>query len=228
MTDTGLPTVDGFEQLTTLTGNLVNAQFLATLGVIPTIDYIGSETIRTDDIFRFGEPIRVFFNTSASFASSSAVLPTTRDLDTILQQLFVDEVDIYIAALNTLGEDNVFSTTTNVTYISSADGSTDAGTIAVLVSSGVLLVLVGAGIYHRSQRNDQKDGVDKEIPDDDTVNEMDDITMIVSNTQKDGPVIRAERLPDRWESFKPRRRTETEDEQQRQEVNQDAMFTVSL
>ena len=157
-----IPNLDDFSELGLFTSEYLRMYFRVIFADNPEIDFVTSMTEVIGSEFRLGQPTRVDYLTSVSFAASSETVPGLADLDILLRGAFEGEnAEMYTTAIaNGLDEDNIFSTTSSVTFELAPSGSGTERRAAVAVGSAAaafFVLLVGIVAYrNREHEEDQE------------------------------------------------------------------------
>lgn len=140
------------------TSEYLNVYFEVIIFDNPAAEFITSVTEVTGSEFRLGQPTRVDYTTSLTFAATSETVPPLTDLDTFLLGAFEGEnADTYATAVAAgLPETNIFSTTTEVAFEAvAADGGTTERRVGIILGAtaiGFVLLLGGAIASHNRDK----------------------------------------------------------------------------
>lgn len=164
VSQTEIPTSADYDGLTELTSAYLNQTFRDAAVNLPQVIFVSSLTMRTGQDFNLNQPVLVQYNTTATF-DNAGTIPTSSELDTILNFAFVANAANYQTQLASL-QSNIFSTTTTFTFSQSVqstekDSSTSTAAktagIAVAAGAGAFILLIGAIAVHRNRRGNSED-----------------------------------------------------------------------
>ena len=120
--------------------------------------------------FTVGEPVQVDYRSTGLFNPDTIFLPGTRQLDELIASAFMGEdLEVYLARVRSLPDDNIFSTTESIvqgvpdTPDPREDGMTRAGSSATytagLASAAAGIVVLAAGlVLLRRNREGEEEG----------------------------------------------------------------------
>jgi hypothetical protein len=156
---TRIPTLDDYSELGMFTSNYLNVYFQVIFAEDPTAGFVSSTTEVTGSDFRLGQPTRVDFATTLSFAAAAESIPSVADLDTLLRSAFEgDNAATYTTAVTAgLEETNIFSTTTLITFEATPTDSTErrVGIVAGITTFAFLLLLGGVVLYRNREEDEE-------------------------------------------------------------------------
>lgn len=156
---TRIPTLDDYSGLGMFTSEYLNVYFQVIFAEDSAAAFVSSVTEVTGSDFRLGQPTRVDFTTTLSFAASTETLPSVADLDTLLRSAFEGEnAATYSTALSAgLEATNIFSATTQITFDSSlTDGTGRRVGIVTGITTFAFLLLLGGAVIYRSREEDEE------------------------------------------------------------------------
>jgi len=155
-----IPNLDDYSQLGLFTSEYLNVYFRVVFADTFNVSYVSSMTEVTGSEFRLGQPTRVDYSSTMSFAADSAMIPELADLDTLLRSAFEGgNAATYVTAVsNGLDASNIFSTTTSISFEVAAPpaGGTGrrvaAGIVIGSAAAAFVLLLAGVAAYRNHQK----------------------------------------------------------------------------
>jgi hypothetical protein len=184
--DVRLPLDTETAELGELTSSYLNDYFEILFDTSNLVSFLSSNTAITDTFIRFGQPIRVFYQTTISFAPES-VIPPTNDLNSFVEGAFSGtNLETYLTEVQTtLPESNFYASTVSIEYMvvepqairdsetddtegnaedTTGDGGSGAkiATPAVATAAGagvVMILMVGILVYQRRNVDDDDNDV---------------------------------------------------------------------
>ena len=158
-------------EVISLTRDYLETVFEETFGDDKEIEFL---TIFVDIDSTLGMPVYIAYNSSASFKSSSEIIPSVDELDQILNAAFEgNNLDGYLEMLQALPQNNLFSKTVSVVLIevesidtntssnSMIDARSGTGSTTVNVVAGAAgAVVVAAAVIYSYRKNHDEQKVD--------------------------------------------------------------------
>lgn len=154
-----------------LTRDYLETVFEETFGDDRESNLIEFLTIFVDIDSTLGMPVYIAYNSSASFESSSAIIPSVDVLDQILNAAFEgNNLDGYLEMLQALPQNNLFSKTVSVVLIEvesidtntssksmiDARSRTGSTTVNVVAGAAGAAVVAAAAIYSYRKKHDEQ------------------------------------------------------------------------
>jgi hypothetical protein len=179
-----IPSRSDYAGLTDLTSAYLDSFFVDSFANVGEVAYVSSTTENTGSEFRLGQPVRVDYNTTILFSAESTLIPSVSELDSIVEMGFTgDQAGTYLAELAGLPTSNIFSTTTEIGFTTSASSvvasgrttttgggsvplSSNAG-IAAAAGAGALVLLAGGYFLFGRRREKEPDNAKEKIFDND-------------------------------------------------------------
>jgi hypothetical protein len=149
---TRIPTLADTQGLANFTDDYVNTFLGEIFTATNDVEFVTATTEATGSQFRLGEPVRVDFTTTVSFAPASARIPPSTELDEMVRSIFEGEnAATYVGAIGaSLDSSNIFSTTSAVRYeVAARDSTARVGISAGAASAIVVLMIAGVSWYRR-------------------------------------------------------------------------------
>jgi len=165
---TRIPNLDDYSELGMFTSEYLNVYFQVIFGDDPAAEFVSSQTEVTGSEFRLGQPTRVDFTTTMSFAATSEAVPPLTDLDTFLRSAFEGaNADTYSSAVAAgLPETNIFATTTAVTFEAvTADGGTTERRVGIISGAAavVFVLLLGGAVASHNRDKEVEEEVQQKL-----------------------------------------------------------------
>ena len=163
---TRIPNLDDYSQLGLFTSEYLDVYFRVVFADTFNVSYVSSMTEVTGSEFRLGQPTRVDYSSTMSFAADSAMIPELADLDVLLRSAFEGgNAATYVTAVtNRLDASNIFSTTTSISFEVApppAGGTERRVATGIAIGSAaaafvLLLAVVAAYRKHRKEEDHEK------------------------------------------------------------------------
>jgi len=150
------PTTEDFEQMAQLTSTYLEEYMRDVFGD-------GLALFSTFMIFQEyqdGQPVRVDYRSIGTFAGDFDSIPTTADLNALINSAFSNpDLEGYLARFNSLPSSNVFQTTSGVVQQAAAQASGESShTLETAIGAGAgALLLLAAAKYASSRRKETKE-----------------------------------------------------------------------
>jgi hypothetical protein len=174
---TRIPTLNDYSALETFNDHYLNMYLKAAFSKIPEITFASSATNTTGSEFRLGVPVLVNYSTTITFSPLSTVVPGATTLNVLLMSAYEGSNSaMYISALKAaVGPANIFSTTSSITFATSAptkkvktkvkpkvapksapattNDRQKPGITAGMASAVFVLIIAGCALYVRRKKN---------------------------------------------------------------------------
>jgi hypothetical protein len=152
-----VPSDTDYTGVTALTGTFLETYFKQYFSNVTTVHFTTSVTSRMGETFNGPtQPLSVEYNSTLSFKSDSASIPTTSELDRLVANAFAASGGqaLYLTQLRALTINNLFQSTTAITFAQgvtkaaspSGNGSAISGSLSAATTAG-LAVAAGAGAF---------------------------------------------------------------------------------
>ena len=155
---TRIPTLDDYSELGMFTSEYLNVYFQVIFAEDPAAEFVSSTTEVIGSDFRLGQPTRVDFTTTVSFAATSTSPSSVAELDMLIRSAFEGQNAATYATAVAAGLDdtNIFATTSLVTFESVPVGTTERRVGIVSGAAALVFVLVLGGVMYRSRGEEEE------------------------------------------------------------------------
>lgn len=166
ITNAKLPSTREFAAVVSLTNVYLAGVFDGFFELTDRTDLNAIRSVYESAEYAFMQPISIDYSANAWFSDESIVVPTSQQLNTILEGAFAGQQGSTYAELLTNLPDNIFSGTTSVTLvISPVAGSGDTsnlfrstGSFATMISASAAFVIIASILLIRKRRRKQSEG----------------------------------------------------------------------
>jgi hypothetical protein len=152
---TRIPLLSDYDELGNFTSGYLDNYFRSAFANMAEIFYVGSRTALLESEFRLAQAVRIDYATNVTFTSTS-LIPSTSELESITLGAFEGiNGEAYAAAVASgVGEHNIFSTTSAVSYaiiqstsdVDSRGGSSRVGSMILAINVGLIAL---AALVHQ-------------------------------------------------------------------------------
>jgi hypothetical protein len=208
-----LPFQAEIDEVVDLTQEYLEDFFSIVFDTSSIAQFEGSATVENRTIVRFGEPIQVRYFTDLTFSGSSQV-PSDGELNGLLASAFRgDNLAAYLAQVQELPEDNLFSQSMSVEFevvvdtSSNSDSDSSSGVptvgIATAVGAGAFFVAVLGLMLYRRREQDDEEGGGKYLDDDGHITVAGETFQEGSSLDSQSGVHRTQQFGDTESSISP-------------------------